>query len=75
MPYVPIAVNRDTLTILDVPFPDLKTLESTAAAIGSNMFEGFQPTRRGIEIIRDYCLGEMTFAQLIDAAREKIYEE
>jgi putative transcriptional regulator len=53
----------------------LETLENTAEAIGSNMFEGFQPTNRGIEIIRDYCLGKMIFAQLITPAKEKSYEE
>ena len=75
MPYTPITVDRKALTIMDVPFPDLVTLESTAEAIGSNMFEGYNPTRRGIEIIRDYCLGKISFAQLITAAREKRYEE
>jgi putative transcriptional regulator len=67
-------VNRKALTIMSVPFPDMDTLESTAEAIGSNMFEGFQPTRRGVEIIRDYCLGKMSFAQLA-AAKEKAYAE
>jgi putative transcriptional regulator len=75
MPYAPIAINRRALTIMDVPFPDLETLESTAEAIGSNMFEGFQPTKKGIEIIRDYCLGKMSFAQLAVAAKEKRYAE
>jgi putative transcriptional regulator len=60
---------------MGVPFPDLEILESTAQAIGSNMFEGFQPTRKGIEIIRDYCLGKITFAQVVQAAKEKAYEE
>ena len=59
MPYTPIAIDRNALTIMDVPFPDLDTLESTAVAIGSNMFEGYQPTQRGIEIIRDYCFGKI----------------
>jgi putative transcriptional regulator len=75
MPYTPITINRSALTIMDVPFPDLETLESTAEAIGSNMFEGFQPTKKGIEIIRDYCLGKMSFAQLALAAKEKRYAE
>lgn len=75
MSYIPIAINRKRLTIMDVQFPNLETLESTAEAIGSNMFEGFQPTRRGIEIIRDYCLGKLTFAQLATLAREKSYVE
>ncbi len=75
MPYTPIAINRKSMTIMGVAFPDSETLETTAEAIGSNMFEGFQPTRRGIEIIRDYCLGKLTFAQLATLAREKSYEE
>ena len=61
MPYAPIDINRESLTIMGVLFPDLETLESAAGAIGSNMFEGFTPTRRGIEIIRDYCLGILSF--------------
>jgi putative transcriptional regulator len=74
MPYKPIVIDRNALTIMDVPFPDIITLENTAEAIGSNMFEGYQPTRRGIEIIRDYCLEKMTLTELLDAA-EKSYEE
>ena len=27
------------------------------------MFEGFRPTKKGIEIIHDYCLGVITFAE------------
>ena len=75
MPYVPIAVNRSNLTIMGVPFPNLEILESTATALGSNMFEGFEPTKRGIEIIRDYCLGIITLEQLLTAASEKTYAE
>ena len=75
MSYVPIDINRSTLTIMGVPFPDLETLENTAEAIGSNMFEGFRPTKKGIEIIRDYCFGKITFAQLAIVAKDKAYEE
>lgn len=75
MPYMPITINREDMTIMGVRFPDLESLENVAEAIGSNMFEGFQPTRRSIEIIRDYCLGKLTFAQLAAIAREKSYEE
>jgi putative transcriptional regulator len=75
VPYKPIAIDRSALTIMGVQFPDLITLENTADAIGSNMFEGYQPTKRGIEIIRDYCLGKLTFAQLAIAAKEKSYVE
>ena len=75
MPYTPIVIDRNNMTIMDVPFPNLEVLENVATAIGSNMFEGFKPTRKGIGIIRDYCLGIITLEQLMVAAREKAYEE
>ena len=52
-----IEIDRTNLTILGVKFSDLKTLESTANALGSNMFR-FKPTPKGIEIIRDYVTGK-----------------
>ena len=54
MPYAPLTVDRDALTIMGVPFPDLRTPENIAAGIGSNLFGGSQPTKKKIEIIRDY---------------------
>ncbi len=68
-----IDVDRNKLTIMGVEFSDLKTLESTANAIGSNMFEGYKPTPKGIEIIRDYVIGKITLAELIKFAKEKAY--
>jgi len=68
-----IDIDRDRLTIMGVKFSDLKTLESTANAIGSNMFEGYQPTPKGIEIIRDYMIGTITLTELIEFAKEKAY--
>ena len=52
-------IDRTNLTIMGVEFTDLNTLESTANALGSNMFEGFKPTPKGIEIIRDYVTGKL----------------
>jgi putative transcriptional regulator len=75
MPYSPIIIDRDNLTIMDVPFPDLESLESIAYAIGTNMFEGFQPTQKGILIIRNYFLGLITLEQLTTAAKGRTYEE
>ena len=72
--YAQIEIDRRNLEIMGVPFPDSETLESTAAAIGSNMFEGFRPTRKGIEIIRDYCLGKLTIEQLAILSSERSYE-
>jgi hypothetical protein len=36
------------------------SFQTTTAAIGSNMFEEFQPTAKGNEIIRDYVTGKIT---------------
>ena len=49
-----IEIDRSNLTTMGVNFSDLKTIESTANALGSNRFEGFKPTQKGIEIIRDH---------------------
>jgi putative transcriptional regulator len=66
-------VNRENLTILGVPFPDRETLESTARAIGTNMFEGYEPTAKGVAIMRDYMTGRITRADVAKAAKKKAY--
>ena len=68
-----IEINRNRLTILGVKFPDLKTLETTANAIGSNMFEGFEPTQKGVEIIRDYLTGKISLSELRKSAKNRSY--
>jgi len=68
-----IDVDRKNLTIMGVRFSNLKTLESTANAIGSNMFEGFIPTPKSIEIIRDYVTGKITLSELMKIAKDKSY--
>lgn len=68
-----IEIDRNNLTIMGVKFSNLKTLESTANAIGSNMFEGFKPTPKSVEIIRDYIMGKITLSELIKFAKEKSY--
>ena len=68
-----IEIDRKNLTILGVKFSDLKTLESTANALGSNMFEGYIPTQKGIEIIKDYVMGNITLKELVDFAKQKAY--
>ena len=68
-----IEIDRNELTIMGVKFSDMKTLETAANAIGSNMFEGFEPTQKGIEIIRDYLIGKISLPNLIKFAREKSY--
>jgi len=68
-----IHIDRENLTIMGVKFSDLKTFESTANALGSNMFEGFKPTPKGIELIRDYVVGKITYNEFIKFAKEKAY--
>ena len=68
-----IEIDRNRLTIMGVQFSDLQTLESTANAIGSNMFEGFEPTQKGVEIIRDYMTGKISLSELIKFSKEKSY--
>jgi len=52
--YKAIEIDRENLTLMGVRFQDLKTLESTANAIGSNMFEGFEPTTELIQLYLDW---------------------
>lgn len=37
------------------------------------MFERFEPTPKGIALIRDYLNGEITFAEFIKLVKEKAY--
>lgn len=71
--YKTIEIDRINLTIMGVKFSDLTILESTANALGNNMFEGFSPTPKGIEIIRDYVIGKITLNELVAFAKEKAY--
>jgi putative transcriptional regulator len=73
MAYKPIEIDRQNLTIMGVRFPDLDALNSAANAIGSNMFEGFEPTSKSIELIRDYLSEKVTLGQLVQLTKEKAY--
>lgn len=55
--YKTIDIDRKNLTIMGVRFSDLKTLEYTANAIGTNMFEGFEPTKELIQLYVDWKAG------------------
>lgn len=55
--YKTIEVDRANLTIMGVKFPNIKTLERTANAIGTNMFEGFEPTQELIQLYVDWKSG------------------
>ena len=68
-----IEIDRNNLTIMGVKFSDLNTLNSTANALGSNMFEGFIPTPNGIEIIRDYVTGKISLNEMVNFGKQKAY--
>ncbi len=71
--YSEIDIDRENLTLMGVKFPTLSALESTANAIGSNMFEGFEPSAKSVEIIRDFILGNISISDLIDITKAKSY--
>jgi len=73
MVFNPIFINKEKLTFCGVTFPDIETLNKTANAIGSNMFEGFEPTPKSVEIIRDYVMDKITLFDLIHMVKEKSY--
>ena len=75
MSFKPIPVDKKNLTLYGIQFPDIDTLNKTANAIGSNIFEGFEPTPKGIEIIRDYILDKITISRLIQLIKEKAYAQ
>jgi putative transcriptional regulator len=68
--YNPIEIDKENLTILGIAFPDMNTFNSAAEAIGSNMYEGFKPTKKRITLIRDYVTNRITFAQFVQSAKE-----
>ena len=71
--YKPIIIDREKLTIMGVSFPDLTTLDRTANAIGSNMYEGFEPSENHITLIRDYIMNKITFSQFVEVVKTMTY--
>jgi hypothetical protein len=70
MGYIQIEIDREALTIMGVPFPDLVSLERSARAITSNMYEGFEPTPDKIALYRDYVAGKISMASLPSLIKE-----
>jgi hypothetical protein len=58
--YKSIDIDREKLTIMGVQFSDITSLESAANAIGTNMFEGFEPTRELIQLYVDWKTGKVS---------------
>ncbi|MDR0412406.1 MAG: hypothetical protein LBH61_01185 [Dysgonamonadaceae bacterium] len=68
--YKPIQIDREKLTMMGVPFPNLETLNSVSNAIGSNMYEGFEPTPKLIQLYLDYKTGKVKNTQLLIKLKE-----
>ena len=73
MPYTPIEIDRKNLTIMGVNFNSVNNFEAAVNALGTVMFEGFDPNPRSIEIIRDYLSEKITIGQLVKLTKEKAY--
>lgn len=63
--YKSIDIDRQNFTLMGVQFADLKTLESVANAIGTNMFEGFEPTKELIQLYVDWKTGIISEADFL----------
>ena len=72
-PTPPIEIDRKNLTIMGVNFNSVNNFEAAVNALGTVMFEGFDPTPRSIEIIRDYLSEKITIGQLVKLTKEKAY--
>ena len=73
MSYRTIEIDRNNLTIMGVDFSTVGNFEAAVNALGTVMFEGFDPTPRRIEIIRDYLSDKITLEQLGRISREGEY--
>jgi len=73
MPYKPIKIDRQNLTIMGVNFSSVSNFDAAVNALGTVMFEGFDPTPKSIGIIRDYLSDKITLRQLIQLTKEKAY--
>jgi putative transcriptional regulator len=73
MAYRPIDIDRNRREIMGVPFPDPALFNDALQAIGSNMFEDFEPTPRGVEIIRDYLSGAIDLPEVLRLTRGRAY--
>ena len=72
MAYEPITIDRKNLLLMGVAFPDEKTLDSVANAIGSNMFEGFEPSPQIIQFYLDWKIGKVAEDEFISRLKNLI---
>lgn len=63
--YKTIEIDRNKLTLMGIKFPNIESLESTANALGTNMFEGFEPTKEIIQLYLDWKNGEIVETEFL----------
>jgi hypothetical protein len=67
--------DRDTLTIMGVPFPDVKTFNDTIRAVYPGMIEGdLNPTPRRIGLMRDYFLNVISLDKYVELLTSNQHE-
>jgi putative transcriptional regulator len=57
---------------MGVPFPDTETLERTARALGTNMFEGFEPTAKLVQFYLNWRTGKISESDFLQKLKEAI---
>jgi len=75
MQYKPVDVNYKKRTIMGVDFSKAGNFEATTSSLGSAMYEGFEPTVKKLEIARDYLTNKISFAELVQLTKQKVYAE
>lgn len=65
--YKEIEIDKENLTLMGVKFSSIEALEMTANAIGSNMFEGFEPTTEILQLYVDWKLGNVSESNFLKA--------
>ena len=75
MPYTPIEIDRENITIMGVNFSSVSNFKANVNALGAIVFEEFNPSPAIIEIIRDYIRGIITIEQLGKLTKEKAYAQ
>jgi len=65
--YREIEVDKENLTLMGVRFSSIEELDMTANAIGSNMFEGFEPTGELVQLYVDWKLGNVSESNFLTA--------
>jgi len=68
--YNPLKIDRENISMMGVKFPDLASLEATAKAIGSNMYEGFEPSPALIQLYLEWKQGKISPAVFLERLKQ-----